>query len=321
MHAREVEPGPQFPLRFSSPSGAWRRVLVLAVSLLCTVTGGHALTLATYNLENYTVADRVVEGVFHQAYPKPEKERRALVQVIAGLKPDILAVQEMGPAPFLEDFRDELRASGQDFPHAVLLEADDPDRHVALLSKFPPKQVRRYVQLSAAFLGRRERVKRGVLEAIFATDRGDVSIFVVHLKSKRTEHGTDDPESAAQRAAEAEAVRDLVLARFPDPRVAKFIVCGDWNDTRGARPVRALQQRGQTEIGELVPAVDSRGEAWTHRFGREDTYQRVDYILVSPALKPFVVPNSGRVWDGPGANEASDHRAVAVKFDLGSVPE
>ena len=39
-----------------------------------------ALTVATYNVENYTIANRMVEGVYRQAYPKPEKERAALVR-------------------------------------------------------------------------------------------------------------------------------------------------------------------------------------------------------------------------------------------------
>jgi endonuclease/exonuclease/phosphatase family metal-dependent hydrolase len=158
-------------------------------------------------------------------------------------------------------------------------------------------------------------VKRGVLEVVFATNEGDVSVFVVHLKSKRTER-PDDPESARQRAAEAEAVRDLVLTRFPNPMQAKFLICGDWNDTRSTRPVRALQKRGDTELGEILRATDSRGEAWTHYYRKEDSYSRLDYILISPALKPHVSEGRAKIWDGAGAGEGSDHRAVYVEFKI-----
>lgn len=276
---------------------------------------GRALTFATYNVENYTVADRMVDGVFRPAYPKPEKEKAALAKVVAGIAPDVLALQEMGGPRYLAAFQRELRAVGQNFPHAVLLEAADPDRHVAILSKLPFKQVRRHPAVAFSHLGRREVVKRGVLEVVLDTDVGDVAVFVVHLKSKRTER-PDDPEAALQRAGEAEAVRDLVLSRHPDPARTKFIVCGDWNDTRGARPVRALQRRGETDIGELLRAADSRGEAWTHWYRKEDAYSRFDYILVSPALKPFVQGGQGRIWDGPGADEGSDHRAVFMSLLL-----
>lgn len=288
--------------------------LFAAVNLLPLVAAG-AITVAAYNVENYTLADRMVDGVFRPAYPKPESEKAAVRQVVAGINPDILAVEEMGGPPYLEDFQRELKRAGQDFPHAVVLEAGDADRHVAVLAKLPFKEVKRHTKVPITYFGRPDIVKRGVLEVIFATSEGDLSVFVVHLKSKRTER-KDDPEGALQRAAEAEAVRDLVLARFPEPARAKFIVCGDWNDTRGTRAVRALQKRGETVIGELVPAADSRGQVWTHFFRREDTYTRIDYLMVSPGLKPLVDSGRGRVHDGPGSLQGSDHRAVYLTLKL-----
>jgi len=293
-----------------------RRAFVFFVAINCLwVAAAQALTLATFNVENYTVADRMVDGVYRKAYPKPEKEKAAVAQVIAGIAPDILAVQEMGTQAYLDEFQRELRAAGQDFKFAVVLDAADPDRHVAVLAKFPCKEVKRHGEVATRYLEVSDVVKRGVLEVIFATDEGDLSVFVIHLKSKRTER-PDDPESALQRAAEAEAVRDLVLARFPHPAQAKFIICGDWNDTRSTRPVRALQKRGDTELGEILRAADSRGEAWTHYYRKEDSYSRLDYLLVSPALKPFVAGGQAKIWDGAGAGEGSDHRAVYVELKL-----
>jgi endonuclease/exonuclease/phosphatase family metal-dependent hydrolase len=295
-------------------SKLWRFV----VGWLTLVCGAQALTVATYNIENYTLANRMVDGVYREAYPKPEKERAALRQVIRGIEPDVLAVCEMGPQPFLDEFQRELKHAGLEYPYAVLLDAADSDRHVAVLSKVPFKEIRRHADLSYTYFDQRERVKRGALEVVFATDQGEISVFVLHLKSKYTER-KDDPEAALQRALEAETVRDLVLARFPVPAESKFIVCGDWNDTRGTRPVRALQKRGDTVIGELLRAADSRGEAWTHYFRREDLYSRIDYLMVSPGLKPFVREGSARIFDGPGTGEASDHRPVVVELKLKAV--
>lgn len=289
------------------------RWLVLFSSLGAVALAHATLTVATYNVENYTLADRMVDGVFRPAYPKPEKEKAALRRVIGGIAPDILALEEMGPPAFLDDFQRELKQAGQDFPHAVVLEAADADRHVAVLSKVPFKEVRRHARVPITYSGRPEVVKRGVLEVVFATTEGDISIFVVHLKSRHTER-MDDPESALQRALEAEAVRDLVLSRYPDPAKARFLVCGDWNDTRSSRPVQAMQKRGETVIGELLPAADSRGEEWTHFYRRDATYSRIDYLMVSAALKPFVADGRAKIWDGPGTREASDHRAVFLQF-------
>jgi len=274
-----------------------------------------SVTVATYNVENYTVADRMVDGVYRQAYPKPEKEKAALRHVISDIAPDILAVCEMGKPEYLEEFQRELKQAGQDFPHAVVLEAADADRHVAVLSKLPFKAVRRHAAVPISYFGQPDVVKRGVLEVIFATSEGDVSLFVIHLKSKYTER-KDDPEGAIRRALEAEAVRDLVLSLYPEPTKARFMVCGDWNDTKASRPVKALQKRGDTAVGELVPASDARGEVWTHFFRREDTYSRIDYLLVSPGLKPFVNGNRAMIGDGPGTGEASDHRPVFLTLKL-----
>jgi endonuclease/exonuclease/phosphatase family metal-dependent hydrolase len=294
---------------------AFRMTVVVGLIVGWVLAARAGITVATYNVENYTLANRMADGVYREAYPKPERERAALRQVIAAIAPDVLAVQEMGPQPFLDEFQRELRLAGLDYPHTVLLAGPDADRHVAVLSRIPFKAVHRHAEVPFRYFGQNERVRRGVLEVVFATDRGDVSLFVIHLKSKYTER-KDDPEAALKRALEAEAVRDLVLARHPDPAAAKFIVAGDWNDTRGTRPVRALQKRGDTVIGELVLAADSRGQTWTHHFRREDLYSRIDYLMVSPGLKPFVAGNRAAIHDGPGVVEASDHRPVVLRLEL-----
>lgn len=291
-----------------------------AISLLFLASAAlvSALTLGAYNIENYNLADRMVDGVYRKAYPKPESEKQALRESIRGLAPDVLAIEEMGGPEFLAELQRDLKAEGADYPHAVLVQAADPERHVAILSKLPLKDVRQHTQVALTLFGQPDVVKRGVLEATVVTPEGEFTVFVAHLKSRRTER-PDDPEGAIQREKEAEAVRDLVLARFPDPRQAKYVVCGDWNDTRNSKPVRSLLKRGDTSLGELLRAYDSRGDTWTHAYRREDSYSRIDYLLVSPGLLPFV-KNKGtaRIYDGPGVREASDHRPVYAELQLGA---
>lgn len=275
-----------------------------------------ALTVGAYNVENYTVADRMVDGVYRKGYPKPESEKAGLRESIRGFAPDVLAIEEMGGPQFLAELQADLKAAGLDYPHATVLEAADPDRHVAILSKLPFKDVRRHTQVPIKYFGQPDVVKRGVLEVTFATSEGDLTVFVLHLKSRRTER-PDDPEGALQRELEAVAVRDLVLARFPEPAAAKFIMCGDWNDTRRSKPIRSLGKRGEVELGEILRAYDSRGETWTHFYRAEDSYSRIDYLLVSPGLKPFVAhKGTAKIHDGPGVRDASDHRPVYVELQL-----
>ena len=292
-----------------------KRAAIFALLSLGLAPLAPALTVAAYNVENYLVADRQVDGVYRSAYPKPEKEKRALRQAIAGMAPEVLAIEEMGKQSFLDELQRDLKAEGQDYPFATVLEAGDPDRHVAVLSKLPFKEVVRHGVVPITLFGQKDAVKRGVLEVTVATTAGDLTIFIIHLKSQRTER-KEDPSGTKQRQLEAAAVRDVVLARFPDPAKEKFIVCGDWNDARNSRAVHALTKRGKTELGDLLRATDTRGETWTHFFRQEESYSRLDYILVSAELKPLVVGGRAAIYDGPGSTEASDHRPVFVKLKL-----
>ncbi len=292
------------------------RRCVLGLLTLASAALASALTVAAYNVENYNIADRMADGVYRKAYPKPDSEKKALVQSLLGFAPDILAVEEMGGPPFLAEFQADIKAAGLDYPHATVLEGADAERHVAILSKLPFKDVKRHTQVPIKYFGQADVVKRGVLEATFATNEGDLTVFVIHLKSKRTERA-DDPDGTIQRQLEAEAVRDLVFTRFPDSAQARFIVCGDWNDSRNSKPVRALLKRGNQPLGELLRAYDSRGEMWTHFYRAEDSYSRIDFILVSAGLKSFVAgKGNARIHDGAGVRDASDHRPVYVQLNL-----
>lgn len=289
------------------------RVLCLGFGAL----GGHAglraesVTVATYNLENYGSANRMTEAGFRPDYPKPETQKQALRTVIRGLNADLLFVQEMGGQAHLEELRRDLKAEGFDYPHAALAAAADDDRHLAVLARVPLTAVTTHADLQFAYLGGKAPVKRGVLEATFSTAAGDVTVFAIHLKSRFTER-PDDSASAIRRAGEATAIRDRVLQRFSTPATARFIVLGDCNDSRTSRALAFLQKRGKTDIAKLLTGGDSRGEVWSYAYRREETYSRVDHILVSPGLLPTVRDGVARVYDGPGVREASDHRPVYV---------
>jgi endonuclease/exonuclease/phosphatase family metal-dependent hydrolase len=288
--------------------------LALAGLLLLAGLRAGTLTVATYNVENYGPANRMTEAGYRQDYPKPEPAKQALRTVIRGLNADVLVLQEMGSRQHLDELRRDLKAEGLDYPHAALAVAADEDRHVAILAKRPLLAVTTHTDLEFRYFGGRETVKRGLLEATLATALGEVTVFAVHLKSRYTDRA-DDPESAVRRAAEATAVRDRVLQRFPRPAEAHFLLLGDCNDVRTSRPLAFLQRRGRTAIASLLPGADSRGEVWSYFFQREETYSRVDHILVSPGLLPAVRGAAARIYDGEGVGQASDHRPVYVVIE------
>jgi endonuclease/exonuclease/phosphatase family metal-dependent hydrolase len=282
------------------------------------VVRGDTLRIATYNVENYGPADRMTEAGYRKEYPKPEAEKQALRVAIRGLNADVLALQEMGGSPYLEELRRDLKAEGCDYPHAALATASDADRHVAVLSRVPLHGVTTHADMTFKYLAAVETVKRGVLEVTVRSAAGDITLFVLHLKSRLTER-PDDPLSTTRRGGEATAIRDRVLQRFPEPATAKFIILGDCNDHRSSRAITALQKRGKTEIATLLAATDSRGEVWTHAFRKDETYSRADYILVSPGLHGLVEGGAARIYDGEGVRGASDHRPVFVTLATGAL--
>lgn len=283
--------------------------------LFAGVVRAEMLTIATYNVANYNEENRMTSEGFRPEYPKPEAEKTALRRVIREMNADVLALQEVGGPEFLRELQRDLRGEGCDYPFLAVLVVDDEPRHVAALSRRPFLAERHHSDLEFPYRGSRSRVRRGLLEVRLATAAGELTLFVVHLKSRYTEH-RDDPGSAIRRGAEATAVRNRILEVFPEPESARFVIAGDLNDGPRARPVRAMTRRGRLVISELVAVADSRGDRWTHHYGREDSYTRVDHLLVSPPLVAAIVDGSGRIHDGRGVREASDHRPVVLTLRM-----
>ena len=72
---------------------------------------------------------------------------------------------------------------------------------------------------------------------------------------------------------------------------------GDFNDVKDSDSVKAIIGHGQFKLTDTRPAerngdnapnqipyFEPRNVAWTEYYGKEDTYSRVDYILLSPAM-------------------------------------
>jgi len=271
--------------------------------------------LATYNVRNYNTSSRPVDGQYLKEWPKPEAEKAALRAVILKARPDVLAMEEMGDAKELGELQRDLGIEGLDYPYSVEVSGPDPDRHVAVLSRLPFAQTHTYENVTYKLGSTTEVAKRGLLEVDFVTAGQPWALYVMHLKSRLPEDydGIPDPESANHRQGEAMAMRDLIRTREALAAGARVAVVGDFNDTRDSVTLKRFLELDGKPLFQMAPAADSRGQTWTFIYPKADTYERIDFVLLSAALEPSL-KGPGRVMDIPESDEASDHRMVWVEL-------
>jgi len=268
------------------------------------------VSFVSYNVENWLTMDRPVDGKTRKGSPKPLKERQAVAGVIAGAKPDILGVSEIGGVEDVRDLQDFLKRAGHPMPHFHHHRGSDPTRGLALLSRYPIGKTVTRDDLSYRSKGRSYGMQRGILDASVDSPAGRFRFLGVHLKSKRE---TDDGDQADMRLNEAHLLRreiDVILRE--DPR-ARLVVYGDLNDSRQSPAVRTVHGRGKSDTALMMIALkDSRGHYWTHHWQFEDIYSRLDYVMVSSGLRQSVDWDRCKILDGPEVAGASDHRPLLV---------
>jgi endonuclease/exonuclease/phosphatase family metal-dependent hydrolase len=312
------------------------------------------MRLCTFNVENLFTRYLFAKGVdrahaarhgfqsedlrFRLADPASKQLTAALMQRTDA---DVFALQEVEDLDTLKAFRDRYLGGREAYPHALVIDGNDPRRiDVGVLSRFPIVHARTWQHLwnedGPVF-------DRDCLEVdVESPTLGRVTIYVNHFKSMRAPRGAQGPGrrlTRDRRVAQARRVRQLVEARFDEPSTARFVVAGDLNDHLAAT------EEGTTGIADLVrwQAVENvldrlhARDRWTHHFpgsrrhGLPEAYRQLDYLLVSRALAranphpPLVfregLPKRARRYTGarePGTGrnrpKASDHCPLC--FDL-----
>lgn len=270
---------------------------------------GATFSAATYNLHRYGLHDRDGDG--QRTDPKPEAERDAVAETIVGMRADVLALQEIGHPAVLDGLRADLRRRGLDYPHVELLQREDSETNIALLSRFPIVASRPRRMDAYTVGGTTQPVLRGFIDVDLDVGGGlRLRVFVAHLKSQ-VFHPLGQTE---MRRSEARLLANHVRDALREDPGAWILVAGDLNDGPVSAPLRLLLGgERQPTLHDLRPA-DAPGGVWTW-FGRaDDTYARLDYLLASPALRRQVLDAEIRVVREPPAAAASDHRPVIAVF-------
>jgi endonuclease/exonuclease/phosphatase family metal-dependent hydrolase len=293
--------------------------------ILCGFNSAVAETfrVATYNVENYL--DTPTES---RHFVKSAAAKAKIRESIRAVNPDILALEEMGSTNALLELRAALKRDGLDFPYWEHVEGFDTNIHVCVLSKLP--FITRTPHTNDSFLldGRRFRVSRGFAEVeIRVAGNFTFTLFAAHLKSRRPSAEADEAELRLEEAKILRGLVDAKLARDPD---ANFVVLGDFNDVKNSDSTREIIGRGKFKLTDTRPAERNgdtdanenpryapRNVTWTHYYGVEDSYSRIDYILLSPAMAAHWLRNETYIATVPNWGTGSDHRPIVAAFSTG----
>ena len=78
---------------------------------------------------------------------------------------------------------------------------------------------------------------------------------------------------------------------------------------------RPTERNGDTAPSE-PPYFEPRNVAWTYFYGKNDTYERIDYILASPAMMQLWLANETFIPNIPNWGTGSDHRPITAGFTI-----
>ena len=295
--------------------------LFLFLSLLPELAHAERFRVGTYNLENY------LDKPADRRTPKSPEAKAKVRETILAMKPDVLALQEVGEPSALQELQSSLKKDGLDLPYFEHVRGFDTNVHVAVLSRFPFSRVTPHTNDNFLLDGRRFRVSRGFGEVeIKVSPDYSFTLITAHLKSKRPIPLANESELRLEEAKLLREKVDALLAANPN---INLVVLGDFNDTQDTPSTKHLIGHGKTKLIDTRPAEKNgdtaisdpkraniiRNIAWTHYYAVEDTYSRLDYLLLSPGMAREWNPEDTYVLALPNWGVASDHRPLIATFE------
>ncbi|MEI9863201.1 MAG: endonuclease/exonuclease/phosphatase family protein [Limisphaerales bacterium] len=284
--------------------------------------GADTFRIAAYNVENYL--DQSTES---RRFTKSAEAKAKVRESIKAINPDVISFEEMGGTNAFLELRASLKADGLDFPYWEHVQGWDTNIHVAVLSKFPIIARRPHTNDSFLLDGRRFNVSRGFLEVDIQVKTNYIfTLLGAHLKSQRP---VPEGDEAQLRLEEAKLLREKVDAIFAKNPEANVVVLGDFNQTPNASSTKAVIGQGKFKLVDTRPAerngdnlpnpnprYSPRNVVWTHYYGAEDSYSRLDYILLSPAMAREWVKAETYIPTIPNWGIGSDHRSIVAAFKI-----
>jgi len=299
--------------------------------------------IGTFNVENLFARFSFRSGTVPSAEPQiswtvektryvpfSKRRHRITAQAMGAIRADILGLQEVENLPtlrlFLKQFKEWMPEGG--YPYSLVIDGNDQRQiDVGLISRFPLGAIRTH-QFDCTPKGT-PIFSRDCLEVDIGLPHGKtLTVFVNHFKSM----AENREATMAVRKLQANRVVEILHERFgPDPGTSDWVVLGDLNDylpSPGLEPL--LHQPWLENVLNRLPPE----ERWTHYFAGGNTYNQLDYILLSQALaqrNPHTLPKlerRGMPWRAAAVQEprfqgvgyhnpkASDHCPLVIELTV-----
>jgi endonuclease/exonuclease/phosphatase family metal-dependent hydrolase len=279
--------------------------------------------VATYNVDTY-----LDQPTHSRPHIKSAEAKAKVREIIRALSPDVIALEEMGSTNALLELRASLKAEGIDFPFWEHVSGADTNIHIAVLSKFPILECHPHTNDEFLLDGQRLRVSRGFAELEIQPAPGfTFTLIAAHLKSRVPDTAFDPND---QRFEEAKILRRIIDEHLQADPDARLVVLGDFNDVKDSESLREIIGRGKFKLidtrpaernGDNVPSeppyYEPRNVTWTYFYGKDDTYSRIDYILLSPAMARNWLKKETYASTVSNWGVASDHRPIIAAFEIG----
>ena len=314
-----------------------RQIILLSFLCLthCFRTAAQEITVATFNIEflNKSRVHIKFGAPFdisratkkEQRFWKDDENRTAklqeasanVAQMIKEIDADILTLTEAGNTEDVAVLVEELRKIEVNYEHWEVCDCTDnfTGQHVAILSKFPLKEVWPEIPGRSLYLEETDGDAEGEtgsskgLKATVTVNDKDIDLFVFHFKSERGGYDSD-----AKRLAQASIARRAIIKQLMEGR--KVIVTGDLNSEKRSESIYRIrgfhdlhEELIQTGHSQYFESTDVR---WTYNYKGEP--EQIDHILISPGLtnKSGIKTRIIEVDD----DLVSDHNPVIVTLDL-----
>ena len=271
------------------------------------------LTIVDWNTHNYFDAKKnpatPMEIILSAAdYAKKRSTIGAELKALAG---DIVVLTEIENKGILDDLNTSELAGA--YGTSILIEGNDSRGiDVGVLSKIAPDSVVSHKNdffVLAGTNGPQYHYSRDCIEVHFTFNKRAVIVLGVHFKAKAA---PDDPDKRLAEGQHTRKIADDLLAKQPD---AAIVVLGDFNDTPGSAPYKAVAGAAPQLFVDSADAVPS-AERYSYNFNGK--LELIDHQMANPALHAMLDPASVVLAHGKNIDDStkysSDHSPIKATY-------